>query len=136
MSSKTSINILLGLITLVTTFHLCIIVKAVPYTVAWGGRLQNDSEMYVFETVSILINVVFAFVLLIKGEYLNLQMGRKTVNAVLWVFFIIFALNTIGNLFAKTLFEKSFAFLTLLFALLILNILRKADNPGPYVIRQ
>lgn len=41
----------------------------------------------------------------------------------LWVFFILFLLNTVGNLLAKTTFEKWFALVTLLLAGLIGNLL-------------
>ncbi len=45
---KVSINILLVLLSALTLFHISIITKVVPADIAWGGRLQNDSEMYVF----------------------------------------------------------------------------------------
>lgn len=64
MNYKISINILLGLLIVVILFHIAVIAKAIPYDIAWGGRLQNDSEMYVFETISILINLFLGLLLL------------------------------------------------------------------------
>lgn len=90
-----------------------------PYEITWGGRLKTVHEMYFFETISILINSFFIFILLQKGEYLRYFLGKKTVNIVLWIFFTIFVLNTIGNVFAKTNFEKYFAILTLISSILI-----------------
>lgn len=125
MTIKASIRFMLGLLLAVSIFHFCIIAKIIPYNIAWGGRLQSDSEMYVFETLSIIINLFLAVILLMKGNYIKFRFGEKAIRIVLWIFLIIFALNTLGNLFAKTAFEKSFAVLTLLFAILIWNILRK-----------
>jgi hypothetical protein len=118
-----SIKLLLGLLSAVIVFHVCIIVKIIPYTIAWGGRLHNDSEMYVFEFVSICINLFLAFVLLMKSHYLKFYFKEKIVNFILWFFFGLFVLNTIGNLFAKTTFEKFFSILTLLSAILIWRVL-------------
>ena len=115
----TYINILTGITVLATIFHLLILVRVIPYEITWGGRLKTVEEMYVFETISILINSFFIFILLQRGEYIRYFLGKKTVNIVLWIFFTIFALNTIGNVFAETNFEKYFAILTLINAILI-----------------
>ncbi len=119
---------MLGLLLAVVIFHLCIITKIIPYEITWGGRLQNDSEMYFFETISIIINLFLGFILLMKGGYIKLYFKRSVVNIVLWIFLILFVLNTIGNLFAKTIFEKSFATLTLISAILIWVILKNKRN--------
>jgi hypothetical protein len=115
----TYINILTGITVLATIFHLLILVRVIPYEITWGGRLKTVEEMYVFETISILINSFFIFILLQKGEYIRYFWGKKTVTIVLWIFFAIFVLNTIGNVFAKTNFEKYFAILTLINSILI-----------------
>ena len=98
--------------------------KVIPYAIAWGGRLQNDEQMYLFETVSIIVNLFLIFILLMKGRYIRLQLKEKLLNLVLWIFSILFLLNTVGNLFAQTNFEKMFAVLTLTLSILILKILR------------
>lgn len=115
----TYINILIGITVLATIFHLLILVRVIPYEITWGGRLKTVEEMYVFETFSILINSFFIFILLQKGEYIRYFLGKKAVNIILWIFFTIFVLNTIGNVFAKTNFEKYFAILTLINSILI-----------------
>jgi hypothetical protein len=52
--------------------------------------------------------------------------GDRVVRAILWGFFALFLLNSVGNLFAETSFEKSLAFVTLLNVLLIWRINGKA----------
>ncbi len=125
MYSKT----LLLLSALVTVFHVLILIRLIPFEITWGGNLKTVEEMYVFETLSILINLFFVFILLQKGEYMRYVMGRKTVNFILWIFFTLFVLNTIGNLFAETNFEKFFTLLTLTSAILIWLIQRTAATP-------
>lgn len=129
-----AIKIFIGIQVVVILFHFSIITKIVPYDITWGGRLQNDSEMYVFESISILINVFLSWVLLMKGDLVKFKFSNKAVNIILWLFFAIFILNTIGNIFAKTVFEQQFAFLTGFSSMLIWIILRKkkielSNNP-------
>ena len=125
MNSKIAIKILIWLIATVTLFHLAIITKIIPYEVAWGGKINNDAEMYVFESISILINLFLGFTLLIKGVYVLSFQTTRVVDIILWIFLLVFGLNTIGNLFAETLFEKSLSLLTLIFTYLIWVILKK-----------
>ncbi len=130
MKINTQIKILLGLLFSVILFHICIIVKIIPYNIIWGGRIRKDVAMYKFETISIVLNLFLSWVLLMKGEFVQFKFPNTTVNRFLWIFFALFILNTVGNFFAKTNFEKLFALLTGLSAILIWNIIRykKATN--------
>jgi hypothetical protein len=125
MNSTKPIKIFLAILSTVIIFHICILLKIIPYDITWGGRLTNDNEMYVFESISILINVLLCWLLLMKGKFIDYKISEKIVNVILWIFFGIFVLNTIGNIFAKTTFEKSFAFLTAISAILLWKIQSK-----------
>ncbi len=58
-------------------FHICIILKIIPYDKVWGGKLTNDSEMHVFETISILINFFLDVILLMKGNFIEYKFSDK-----------------------------------------------------------
>ena len=116
------IKILTSISIVVILFHILILLKIIPYEIAWGGKLKTDEEMYVFETFSILVNLFFIFVLLQKGVFIKPFLEKKTVSIILWIFLAIFVLNTIGNLFAKTTFEKGFTILTLVNSILLWKI--------------
>jgi hypothetical protein len=128
MNPKLTIKILLWLIAAVTLFHLTILIKIIPYEITWGGKLKNDAEMYLFESISILINLFLGYVLLIKGKFVSKLISTKVVNIILWIFLFIFGLNTLGNIFSETLFEKSLSLLTLVFTFLLWNILKKSNK--------
>jgi membrane protease YdiL (CAAX protease family) len=128
LNSQVAVKVMLGLLSIVILFHLLIIIEMVPYKMAWGGKLQTDGQMYVFEGFTILINLFLLFTLLIKGRYIKPQLSERTIKIVLWVYFLLFVLNTIGNLFAQSNLEKLFALLTSIFAALILLILRSKSN--------
>ncbi len=121
---KIYLKTLIGICFLALAFHLLILLKIIPYEITWGGKLKNDSEMYVFELFSITINSFLLYVLSQKGNFIKPLFSPKTLTLILWVFFGVFALNTLGNLFAETTFEKSFSILTLVNALLLWKINR------------
>jgi len=87
--------------------------------------------MYIYESISILIILFLGLVLRMKVGHVPFRFKNKTINIILWIFLILFLLNTIGNIFAKTKFEKSFAVLTLVFAILIWTILKSKNNTTP-----
>jgi hypothetical protein len=124
MPRKTTITILLGILAAVVVFHVSIVVGIVPYSIAWGGRIESMGQMYLFEAVSILANVVLGYVLLLKSSHLNSVVPERWLNRILWIFFGLFLLNTVGNIFAVQPLERGFAVLTLGMAVLILLVLK------------
>jgi hypothetical protein len=126
------LRIALGLLTAVIVFHMLIIISIVPYEIVWAGKLKSVNEMYFFEIVSIFINLLLLTVLLLKGNFIEHKINDKILNGILWIFVFVFALNTIGNLLAKSLFEKAvFTPLTLILSILIWIILKDKKNQPP-----
>ncbi len=119
ISHQNASRLLMGLLSLVVLFHILILVQIIPFHIAWGGRLETEQEMYVFESVSIALNVFLIWIIWLKSK----NVERKIVDIILWIFFVLFSLNTIGNLFAHATIEKFFSIITLVFALLILRII-------------
>lgn len=79
-------------------FHILIIARIIPYNIVWGGRLENVSQMYVFETVSLTINLAIAAVIGVKIGYIKPYISEKVVRIILWGLVMLFSLNTVGNL--------------------------------------
>ena len=97
---------LLSIFILTIIFHLLVLIKVVPYSIVWGGRLKSDSDMYKFEIVSLILNVFFLFVILLKSSYLNINVHQDILTGILWVMAILFLINSIANLFSKDKLEK------------------------------
>lgn len=126
ISPQQAIKIMLVLLSAVMVFHLLVITEIIPYTIVWAGKLKSTKEMYQFEASSIFINLMLIIVLLVKGQYLQLPVSQPFITIVFWLFVFLFALNTIGNLFAKTDFEKYvFTPLTFISSLLLFRIVKK-----------
>jgi hypothetical protein len=101
---RTAAITLLVLFTAAIVFQLVVFEGFIPTEMVWGGRLQNEEERTVGALVSITFLLVFAALVLVRMGH----MGRS-IPALgkwgMWVVCALFALNTLGNLFALDLRE-------------------------------
>lgn len=96
---------MLVLLSLVMVFHALVIAGIIPFGIVWGGRLHSKGEMLRFEAVSVLTNGVLMLVIgIVRGDRLAF-VSRKLLRAILWLFVVLFSLNTVGNLLAKATVE-------------------------------
>lgn len=129
---KTALKIMIGLLLTILIFHLSILLEIIPYEAVWAGKLNSVEEMYVFETISILINVLLLIVLRVKFKNIKTSKSNKIIDVIIWAFVFLFALNTLGNLFAKSLIEQILGtVLTAVSAILCWIIVRKNNKQNP-----
>jgi len=131
MNKNQILNVTLIIVGALLVFHFGIFFKLIPYEIVWGGRLQNDQEMFVFESISIILNLVLGLLLLVKARKISVKISHKFINAGLWVYFGLFVLNTFGNVLAETTFEKFFAIITILLCFNLWMII-KVKSPKQY----
>jgi len=125
-SQRIVLNIMISLVLVVIVFHLLVFAQIIPYTIVWAGKLNSVTEMRLFELMSISLSLVLLTTLILKGNYLKHHISFKIINGILWLHVLLFSLNTLGNLAAKTIFEKAvFTPLTALSVILLLIILLK-----------
>ena len=123
ISKKLALNAMIALTTAVLLFHTLILIQIIPYSIVWAGKLNSVEEMRIFEFVSIIINSFMLITFLLKSKYIQNTFSSKILNGIIWFFFVLFGLNTIGNLFAESNFELYFfTTLTFISTLLCLRI--------------
>lgn len=83
--------------------QLLILVKIIPYHVFWVGKINPEEQLASFMSISILMDVILISVLLIKLKDIQGKIFKNVANGILWAFVLIFALNTIKNLFSDNL---------------------------------
>jgi hypothetical protein len=124
-----AINGVCILLILILCFHGLVFFGIIPYSIVWAGKLNSVEEMKLFESVSIAINVLLLIVFLLKKYVKKNQLIISILNIIIWLFVILFALNTIGNLFAKSRIEQIiFTPLTFISALLCYRIVMKEKD--------
>ena len=118
-----SVKAMIVLLLIALTYHIIIIAELIPFEAVWGGRLKSSEEMRQFEFISIAINLFMLLVILIKGAYIKIYIPKLIINVFLWLFAILFTLNTIGNLFSVSIWETIiFTPLTLISAILCVRL--------------
>ena len=118
-----AIRTMLVLLSLIALFHLLVLSGVIPYTITWGGKLRSLTQMRLMEFISLLVNTLLMVVISMKAGYMNPFLRPRTITLILWFFVVLFALNTVGNLFAESMFEKLvFTPLTLVSAILCRRI--------------
>jgi len=90
---------------LTSIFHSLVLLGVFPYDMVWGGRLETHAEMVMFERVSLVINLFFLFIALLRANILKLPVSDKLIRAILWFMAGLFLLNTVGNLLSQSLLE-------------------------------
>jgi hypothetical protein len=110
-------NLLLSLLGLLFVFHLLVIAGLIPYGIVWAGKINNRQQMLRMETVSLLVLTLAVLLVLMRMSYLQWVDNPIVLKGGMWLLFAFFSLNTLGNLTAKSPFEKyGFGSLTLLMA--------------------
>lgn len=102
-------NILIGLFSVILVFQFLLLISVIPYEHTWGGRLKSYEEMLVFVTFSILLNGLFLYAILVRANYVRNRLPKSFITALLWLIVVVFALNTVGNLFAISPWERYLA---------------------------
>jgi hypothetical protein len=122
ISFRTAAITLLVLFAAVIVFHLVVLAGFIPTEMVWGGRLQNEEERTVGALVSITFLLVFVALLLVRMGHIGRSMPAVGKWG-MWVVCALFALNTVGNLFALDLRETLiFTPITLISALLAARV--------------
>jgi hypothetical protein len=123
ISERLSSIALLTLLSLFLLFHFLIMFGIIPFEIVWGGRLNSRSQMLRSETVSVIINLLMLAIVAIKANILEITLPKILIKIILWLMFVLFILNTLGNLFSLNQFEQLvFTPVTFLLALFSLRL--------------
>ena len=93
----------------VIVFHLLVITEFIPYEYVWGGRLNSKADMLVFESISLITNLLIGWILLTKLKPETSYLSEKVATIILVGLAGLCVVNTIGNLFATSKWEQVIA---------------------------
>lgn len=122
-------RILIVLFSMTMVFHILALLQVIPFQYLWGGRLSSVEEMYVMESVSLLVNTFFLWSSFQYVRYLNQGLVPIWIRIVFGFIGIIFLLNTIGNLVAVTDLETLLATpVTAILSVICFSLVPKYEN--------
>jgi hypothetical protein len=106
---RTAANVLLVLFSAAFVFQLVVLAGFIPTEMVWGGRLANAEERTVGALVSLTFLMLMIVVLLLRTGRMPImdssRVGGRIGRYGMWVIVVLFALNTVGNIFAMDLRE-------------------------------
>jgi hypothetical protein len=109
--------------------HILIITGLIPYHLVWGGRLKSSLEMLQFETVSLGATILMLVVVGIRAGIIRLRLPQLVLRILIGIMFLVFLLNTLGNLSSTSGLERwLFTPLTLLLAVCCLRLALTRNN--------
>ncbi len=98
ISVRLASNIIIAINTIALLMHILILLKIMPHHFTWGGQLKSERDVIIFESISIVIQILFIIIIAAKAGYIFKGKFQRTVNVSIWILFGIMVLNTIGNL--------------------------------------
>lgn len=112
---------------LLSVFHLAIIIGITAFGFApldflWGGKMETESQLLNFEVMSLATAIVALIFTMIRAGYIGAPRLLRLTQFIMWMLFVLFLLNTLGNILAETVFEKTFAIVTALLSLFSLRM--------------
>lgn len=120
---------LLAILSAVILFHFLVLTGLIPFEIVWGGKLESQGQMLIFEAVSIGLNGLMVFMVLLRGGWLRWPVHPRFVRGAMWAMCGLFVLNTFGNLLSDNAFEKVvFTPMTLVLAFLCWRLALKSDS--------
>lgn len=114
---KISEKIILIIVVGYCLLHLLIILQIIPLNIVWGGKIESIDTIYVLEGVALIVMLFLGVVILMKNRIIKPFFTDKVIKRILLFFAAFFMLNTVGNLLAETVIEKSQAVITLFLAI-------------------
>jgi len=123
ISQTTAAYSLLVLLFALGLFHLLILTGVIPHSIIWAGKIKSRKQLIRLELFSIFILLIAGLIVVLNTDLIELATPVSGLKIANWALFGFFVLNTLGNLTAKTKFEKfGFGSLTLIMAFLALAL--------------
>ena len=97
---------LLALLSAIMLFHVLVIINVIPYEIIWGGRIRNRRELINLELISIIVNAIMIFVVLIRTGMVGFSISVRWMRLLFWMMSAFFLLNTLGNFVSLNQLEK------------------------------
>ena len=128
---RLAITGLLVILSLIVLFHALVLTGIIPFTIIGGGRITNTAQMIRLEVPALLVNLVLLLFVATRAGYVSWKINPTVYRVGFWIMFVLFVLNTLGNLLSTNTFERAvFTPLTILIAMFSLRLALPPQEPA------
>lgn len=99
-------NMLLIILCFLAIMNILILFHVIPYDIIMGGQLKNRYIANIAVSFSLAIILLFSLMIAAKLNFIITKRFQKASTIGIWVMFIYFVINTIGNLASEVKFEN------------------------------
>jgi len=122
-----AVRVILFMVWALILFHASILIGILgfdyaPIDLLWGGKMQTSQQLLNFEIASLAVVVLILLLVLIRAKKVNLSKLIGFSKIAMWFLFVMFMLNTVGNIIAPSNFERAFAIVTAALSILFLRL--------------
>lgn len=124
ISAQLAGNIMLAILSLLTLFHVLVLLNVAPSDIVWAGQAGDSSgDMILMELFALFVTLLFMVIIAVRIGYFWKTPPRIITRIGMWVIFAFFVLNTVGNLASAVTVENLvFAPMTIILAILALRL--------------
>ncbi|MGZ5254857.1 MAG: hypothetical protein ACXWV4_10960 [Flavitalea sp.] len=123
LTTEFASKLIISILSFMIVFHILVMLKIIPTDMVWGGNIETNRQFYIMEMTSVILNLFFIFIVSVYAGFLKLSLNPVMLRMVIWTMFILFLLNSIGNLMSKNPLEAYlFTPLTILLAFFCFRI--------------
>jgi len=106
ISAKTAGIIVLLLLLGLLILHIFILMGIISFDLVWGGNIETRAAMINLEVVALITTSLFLLITIYQIKFLYKKIHSRLINIAIWIMFVYFTLNIIGNLAANTGAER------------------------------
>lgn len=96
---------LFSLNSIILFYHFSVIFGFIPMSLIYGGRIKNVEEMYLYESISIIGNLIILGIIYLKKRMFLNNKDNKIVNFLIFTLCFVFMLISIVNLISFNIVE-------------------------------
>lgn len=123
ISAKLAGDVLIISMVAMIIVHILVLFQVIPYRMVWGGQIKDTTSLLLFETVALIVTVLFLITVALRIGCIKTHRMKKAARIGVWIMFIYFVLNTIGNLASSAATETIiFTPVTIVLSLLTLRL--------------
>jgi hypothetical protein len=113
---------------LMIIIHVLIVAGIMPSSIIWGGSIQNDGQLYLMESIAIIVLIIFSFIQAVKSQILKMIGPPMIWTMLSFMVLVYLLLNTLGNFASDVTVEKIFfGSMTIIMSIASAVILIKKD---------
>lgn len=76
-------------------FHFAVILGIVAFNIVpleylWGGRMQTKEELLVFEIISLVVQLLCYWVIVLKRKHIQTTQSNLIVESLIWILCVVF----------------------------------------------